>query len=543
MSTKFIGVDGFNEIESINTPHQKRKKLSTLKKVVRFAKRASKAIFAFIYKSALSFSSNLKKLISKISNNSLFSSSSAKPVKSVSFIDKCYQAERNGNNENNREYKSSLKNVFNSLSSSNNKYAHISNEKTQSAMSDKSQNSENAPRRVLLGKKAFLSVLATFTAITLSCITVANALGVSNNSLYAATCDETSKTKSVQQTKNIPSETINSNLYSATADEISTNARLSVTAAMLNDNINTACCCLYLDGNLVGITSDCQALKDGLQNLLDEYKKGYDDTTEVSFVNNVEIKNADNTDDTDVQTATELIDSIKNKLSYSLSTDMYYETDVDYETKYKEDDSKPTSYSKTLTEGKKGKAKVTIRTTFVDGVQTDAVETESNILSKPTDKVVVKGTKEETSYSSSAETDTSNDSSVSSSSSGSFMWPVPYTSNITSYYEYRWGRMHWGIDISSGGIYGQGIVASDSGTVTYAGNDGSGYGNYVIVDHGNGYSTLYGHCSSLAVSNGQSVSKGQTIAYVGSTGNSTGPHLHFEVRQGTEKLNPLNYVG
>ena len=68
------------------------------------------------------------------------------------------------------------------------------------------------------------------------------------------------------------------------------------------------------------------------------------------------------------------------------------------------------------------------------------------------------------------------------------------------------------------------------------------YGKYVVIDHGGGYTTVYGHCSSLAVSVGQTVSKGQTIAYVGSTGYSTGAHLHFEIRVNNVKKDPLNWV-
>ena len=84
------------------------------------------------------------------------------------------------------------------------------------------------------------------------------------------------------------------------------------------------------------------------------------------------------------------------------------------------------------------------------------------------------------------------------------------------------------------------ILASDSGTVTIAGVNG-GYGNCVMIDHGNGYYTLYGHMSSIATSVGSYVTKGAVIGYVGSTGYSTGPHLHFEIRLGSTCLDPENW--
>lgn len=92
-----------------------------------------------------------------------------------------------------------------------------------------------------------------------------------------------------------------------------------------------------------------------------------------------------------------------------------------------------------------------------------------------------------------------------------------------------------------GASYGTAIVAANPGTVIYAGWNG-GYGKCVIVDHGGGITTLYAHASSIQVSNGQSVSRGQTIALIGSTGNSTGPHLHFEVRVNGQYVNPYPYV-
>ena len=117
---------------------------------------------------------------------------------------------------------------------------------------------------------------------------------------------------------------------------------------------------------------------------------------------------------------------------------------------------------------------------------------------------------------------------------GSFGWPVPSCTYITSKFGPRYHPVtgayqstHTGLDI--GASHGATIVASDGGTVTTAGVKG-GYGNCVMIDHGNGYYTLYGHMCSIAVSVGQSVSKGDTVGYVGSTGVSTGPHCHFEIR-------------
>ena len=121
--------------------------------------------------------------------------------------------------------------------------------------------------------------------------------------------------------------------------------------------------------------------------------------------------------------------------------------------------------------------------------------------------------------------------------SGSFTEPAKGV--LTSAFGSRWGRQHTGIDI--GGDAGSDILASDSGRVVYAGWV-DGYGNYVVVDHENGFQTAYAHCDSLVVSEGECVTQGQKIAYMGSTGNSTGPHLHFEVKKDGQYQDPLDYV-
>jgi murein DD-endopeptidase MepM/ murein hydrolase activator NlpD len=122
-------------------------------------------------------------------------------------------------------------------------------------------------------------------------------------------------------------------------------------------------------------------------------------------------------------------------------------------------------------------------------------------------------------------------------SAAGFIWPV--NGPVTSPYGMRWGRMHEGIDIGVG--EGTPIHAAASGRVVYAGWM-SGYGNLVAVDHGRGISTAYGHQSRIAVSNGQDVSQGETIGYVGCTGHCFGPHLHFEVRINGVPVDPLGYL-
>ena len=121
---------------------------------------------------------------------------------------------------------------------------------------------------------------------------------------------------------------------------------------------------------------------------------------------------------------------------------------------------------------------------------------------------------------------------------GRLAWPCAGT--VTSEYGQRWGRLHAGMDISA--PIGTPIVAAAGGTVIFAGWNGGGYGNLVVIDHGGGLSTAYAHQSQVATSVGQRVGTGQVVGYVGSTGSSTGPHLHFETRVNGSAVNPRQYL-
>jgi murein DD-endopeptidase MepM/ murein hydrolase activator NlpD len=136
-----------------------------------------------------------------------------------------------------------------------------------------------------------------------------------------------------------------------------------------------------------------------------------------------------------------------------------------------------------------------------------------------------------------AQLQTASSSYSSTPSSSGLIWPV--NGPVVSGFGMRWGRMHEGIDIGVG--YGTPIHAAASGTVVFSGWMG-GYGNFVILDHGGGMATAYGHQSSIAVGGGQTVSQGQVIGYVGCTGHCFGPHLHFEVRINGSPVDPLGYL-
>ncbi len=152
--------------------------------------------------------------------------------------------------------------------------------------------------------------------------------------------------------------------------------------------------------------------------------------------------------------------------------------------------------------------------------------------------------KQEQEANNSSSSSSSSSSSTPSYSGGQFTWPMPSSTRITSYFGNREAptagasSYHKGIDIAC--PTGSSVVAAASGVVIYSGYMGSA-GNALIVDHGNGVTTCYYHLSSFAVSSGASVSAGQTIAYSGNTGVSTGPHLHFSVRLSGTYVNPLNY--
>ncbi len=188
-----------------------------------------------------------------------------------------------------------------------------------------------------------------------------------------------------------------------------------------------------------------------------------------------------------------------------------------------------------LSEGKKGRDQVTSLVTTQGGKKVSSKEVSRLNVTKPVPQRVQIGTKPL-------------DEAYSNSMGGIFLWPIIGAYGINSDYGYRWGKLHAGLDLGMGNApgtsLGKSIIAVAQGTVIVAGTHSS-YGYYVIIDHGGGLQTLYAHClaNSLMVVPGQIVAAGEPIARVGSTGYSTGPHLHFEVRVNGNRVNPRPYLG
>lgn len=198
----------------------------------------------------------------------------------------------------------------------------------------------------------------------------------------------------------------------------------------------------------------------------------------------------------------------------------FVEESIPFETNVVEDDTLYKGEQKVKQEGKKGVQAVTYIIRDVNGERDGKSVKESKVISEPVEEIVIKGTKV-----------------VPSRGTGDFIWPA-VGGYISSKVGYRWGQMHKGIDIARPSD--PTIKAADNGVVVQAGWDG-GYGNKVVIDHNNGYRTVYAHLASISVGVGQTVPQGSKIGMMGSTGNSTGVHLHFELYKNGSLKNPLDY--
>lgn len=333
---------------------------------------------------------------------------------------------------------------------------------------------------------------------------------------------------------------------------------------------------VLVDGQSVGVVKDQDALND----LLEEFKTQYtnENTTSVEFLNKVEVKPVyvvdsimtmdemeqalrANSNGSTTYTVQEgdtfygiayandmslsdlmalnpqadinrlMVGDVLNVkeltpvLSVQTVEDVTYSEPIECPVETRDDPTMYKGQSKIITQGVEGESQINATVTYVNGQETDRVINSTTTVREATTTIKAVGTKEK----------------PTTASTGSFRWPI--TGRITSYFggRYIFGSYsyHSGLDISCS--YGAAVCAADGGTVTYTGYKGS-YGNLVIITHDNGTQTYYAHNSSIVVSTGQKVAKGQQIAKAGSTGRSTGVHCHFEVRVNGTAVNPLSYL-
>lgn len=195
---------------------------------------------------------------------------------------------------------------------------------------------------------------------------------------------------------------------------------------------------------------------------------------------------------------------------------------ISYETTEVKDSSLYVGKKSIKTNGVKGEKQVVYDVTYVDGKETERTIVSETVVKQPVTEVVLVGTKPL----------------PKKAATGTFRRPTG-AAVISSNYGYRRSGFHTGVDFAL--AYGSPVYASDGGTVSFSGWKG-GYGYLVIINHGNGKQTYYAHNSKLLVSAGDKVGKGEQIAKIGSTGNSTGPHCHFEIRVNGRHVNPWRYL-
>ena len=335
----------------------------------------------------------------------------------------------------------------------------------------------------------------------------------------------------------------------------------------------------YVDGKFYGAVEDPTKIRQAMDGLLEPYMDGNADKT-VEFVQNVSLTDGIFFTDTLVD-----VDKLVNKITGLVAGEIWYtviqgdspsfiasknnlrlkelynlnpgleggglwvgdkllvsqavpflqvkevvrevrDIEIDYKTEQKANNSMSLGTTKTVQKGEKGLNRVTVDVTYIDGIAQNETVIETVVVKEPVTEIVEVGR-----YISQGVV-------LQNAGTGKFGWPTGGGVRVSRGFAGQYPA-HNGVDIA--GPYGTPIYAADAGIVTTAKYTNRGYGVYVIIEHGNGYQTVYGHCSSLTVSYGQQVSKGQLIGYMGSTGNSTGNHLHFEIKSGNTRYDPYRF--
>lgn len=331
-------------------------------------------------------------------------------------------------------------------------------------------------------------------------------------------------------------------------------------------------CGVFVDGDFIGAVSSEEEAQSVLNSLLEAQKKSAADLGTV--------KSAEFNSDVSAQVGLYAKDSVVDKaelkarlennveISYIITVLQEQNVKIKYKTEYKVDDTKPEGFEKVTQKGVIGEGVATNESVYINGEKISSEHVKVVATKKPVNEIITVSPDNEHAQGSDSEKDekdtdtekaakakdadkTSDSDKAGSEKAGEqskeepksdapFIWPVQ--GYVTSYFGYEGEHFHKGIDIGAG--EGTPIAASASGTVVDVVIDygTEGLGCYITVDHGNGYQTTYAQCSDIYASVGQQVEKGDIIAAVGSTGDSTGPHLHFRVIENGEFIDPANVL-
>lgn len=274
---------------------------------------------------------------------------------------------------------------------------------------------------------------------------------------------------------------------------------------------------VYIDGDLRYVTTEGDHLRSYLNSVKAPWEDPTSQTTRVSFAHGLRLVDGIYLTDSVVPYADVLAGLQANgaeDLQVKVSERVTETQEIAYDTETQEDSELDFGKSETVQEGVPGSEAVTRELTYLNGTLMDDQVVDVQVLQSPTPEIIRRGTRLKNGM-------------IGKLGTGTFIWPVPQYKSIS-----RWANLqvrggHRGVDIAA--PYGTPIYASDSGTVVEVVSMHPSWGNYVTIDHGNGYKTLYAHMSSFAVQLGDTVTQGQVIGYVGSTGDSTGNHCHFEM--------------
>jgi len=312
-------------------------------------------------------------------------------------------------------------------------------------------------------------------------------------------------------------------LISAAAGYVTAPDERNMPVLLANGEVITAPWYITVDGEKVALVESEEDAQAVIENVVSEYG---DEAESVLSVNveeetsaeKMDIKNGDKPPEIlSVEEAEKHILNGNDGESYITVVTVEQQTDyesIEFEEEYKPAEELYIGQTEIEVEGREGCREITKEVIKENGESVKEEIIDEEIIRKPQEQIVLAGTK------------------------SILKTPVDEIC-ISSDYGPRWGRMHNGTDFALSS--GENIYAAESGTVCYAGYCG-GYGNLVKIEHDNGMQTCYAHCSEIIVSDGQRVERGDVIALVGSTGNSTGPHLHFEVVSGGNYVDPVTVL-